>query len=90
MQSSETAALYGLRDRGIIGPGMRADLNVIDWANLTLEAPRIVYDLPAGGRRFVQGARGYTATVASGVVVSEHDQRTGARPGRLLRGPQAV
>ena len=90
LQSSETAALYGLRDRGIIGPGMRADLNVIDWANLTLEAPRIVYDLPAGGRRFVQGARGYTATVASGVVVSEHDQRTGARPGRLLRGPQAV
>jgi N-acyl-D-aspartate/D-glutamate deacylase len=70
----------------MIAPGLRADLNVIDWQALTLEAPRIVYDLPAGGRRFVQGARGYTATILGGVVVREHDAPTGRLPGRLIRG----
>ncbi len=87
-QTLDSAELYGLRDRGIIKRGYRADLNVIDWDALTLEAPRIAYDLPAGGRRFVQGARGYRATLVSGTFVSEQDERTGARPGRLLRGVQ--
>lgn len=85
-QTQDSAELYGLLDRGRIAPGYRADLNVIDWDGLRLDPPRIVYDLPAGGRRFVQGAKGYTATIASGVFVSEHDERTGARPGRLIRG----
>jgi N-acyl-D-amino-acid deacylase len=63
---------------------------VIDHAELALERPRMVYDLPAGGRRLVQGARGYVATVKAGAVVREHDLPTGERPGRLLRGPQGI
>jgi N-acyl-D-aspartate/D-glutamate deacylase len=80
------AELIGLRDRGLIAPGMKADVNVIDHANLYLTPPAIVNDLPAGGRRLIQTARGYVATVVSGQVVTEHDRPTGALPGRLLRG----
>ncbi len=81
----DTADLYGLHDRGVLEPGRKADLNVIDLAGLRLEAPEMVFDLPAGGRRFMQRARGYRATVVSGEVVLEHDEPTGALPGRLIR-----
>jgi len=78
--------LFGLSDRGVIEIGKKADLNVIDMNALTLDVPQMVYDLPAGGRRLVQGARGYDATVVSGVVTRRDGVDTGARPGRLLRG----
>ena len=88
-QTRRTAALYGFDDRGLLAPGLLADINVIDYDALALERPRMVYDLPAGGKRLTQGVSGYVATVKSGVVVRENDQFTGERPGRLLRGPQA-
>ena len=84
-QCAETAALYGLNDRGVLAPGRRADINVIDFEHLYIEQPHAVCDLPAGGQRFLQGARGYLATLVAGEVVREHDADTGARPGRLLR-----
>jgi N-acyl-D-aspartate/D-glutamate deacylase len=80
------AELIGLLDRGLIQPGMKADINLIDYANLYLSPPTIVHDLPAGGRRLMQTARGYVATVVSGEVVIDRDCPTGALPGRLLRG----
>ncbi len=85
-QTHDTASLFGLSDRGVIEIGKKADLNVIDMNALTLDVPQMVYDLPAGGRRLVQGARGYDATVVSGVVTRRDGVDTGARPGRLLRG----
>lgn len=88
-QTRHTAQIYGLHDRGVLAPGHRADVNVLDFDALGIEAPKMVWDLPAGGRRLVQRARGYTATVAAGEVVLEHDELTGARPGRLVRGAQA-
>jgi len=84
----ETAELYGLRDRGLLAPGKKADANVIDFDALALEAPVMVRDLPAGGRRLVQRARGYEATIVSGVVTMRHGEPTGALPGRLVRGAQ--
>jgi len=90
LQTRRTAQLYGLNDRGLLAPGYMADLNVIDHEGLTLEAPELVYDLPANGQRMIQRARGYTTTVKSGKVVREHDAGTGELPGRLLRGPQPV
>jgi N-acyl-D-aspartate/D-glutamate deacylase len=89
LQTRRTAELYGFDDRGLLAPGHLADVNVIDFEGLSLSVPRMVQDLPAGGKRLVQSAAGYVATVKSGVVVREHDQPTGERPGRLLRGPQA-
>jgi N-acyl-D-aspartate/D-glutamate deacylase len=85
-QTLDTATLFGLSDRGVIQVGKRADLNVIDMEALTLDSPRMVYDLPAGGRRLIQGASGYDATVVNGMVTRRHGVDTGARPGRLLRG----
>lgn len=85
-QSHDTAQLYGMSDRGVIGVGKKADLNVIDLDALTLHAPRMAYDLPAGGKRLVQGASGYDATIVSGTVTRRHGVDTGARPGRLVRG----
>lgn len=85
-QTRDTATLYGLSDRGVIAVGKKADLNVIDFDALQLDLPRMVYDLPAGGRRLIQGATGYDATIVSGVVVRRHGADTGARPGRLVRG----
>jgi N-acyl-D-aspartate/D-glutamate deacylase len=87
-QTSETAQQYGLFDRGVIAPGMKADINIIDYDNLTLPAPRMIHDLPAGGRRLYQGASGYIATVMSGVVTYENDVATGELPGKLIRGRQ--
>jgi N-acyl-D-aspartate/D-glutamate deacylase len=83
------AELVGLHDRGLIAPGMKADINLIDHANLSLAPPTIVHDLPAGGRRLMQTAKGYIATIVSGELVIDHDRPTGALPGRLLRGARA-
>jgi N-acyl-D-amino-acid deacylase len=84
-QTHDPAELFGLSDRGTIAAGKRADLNVIDHANLRLHAPRTAGDLPAGGRRLLQDASGYAATIVNGVIVRRDDAPTGARPGRLVR-----
>ena len=89
-QSADTARAVGLRDRGLLHPGYKADLNVIDYDHLSLPAPEMVHDLPAGGKRLVQRARGYVATVVSGQVVYRDGEHTGALPGRLVRGAQAA
>ena len=86
--TQDTAELYGLADRGVVAAGYRADLNVIDFDSLALEDPHIVWDLPAGGKRLVQRARGYTATICHGEVTYENGEHTGAMPGRLVRGGQ--
>jgi len=88
-QTRDTAELYGLLDRGLVAPGMRADLNVIDFEGLRLHAPEMKADLPAGGRRFVQGADGYLATIVAGQIVWRNGEPTGNLPGRLVRGAQA-
>jgi N-acyl-D-aspartate/D-glutamate deacylase len=85
-QTADTAALFGLEDRGVIATGKKADLNVIDFEGLRLHMPRMAYDLPAGGRRLVQDASGYVATMVSGTVTRRDGVDTGARPGRLVRG----
>ena len=90
MQTHETAQLFGLGDRGLLKPGYKADVNLIDYANLRLENPKMAYDLPLGGRRLVQRAHGYVATVVSGEVIMEHGESTGALPGRLLRGARSL
>jgi N-acyl-D-aspartate/D-glutamate deacylase len=90
MQTRRTAELYGLDDRGLVEPGWVADLNLIDFDRLALPAPEMAYDLPGGGKRLIQRAQGYVATVKSGAVVREHDQATGVRPGRVLRRPVAT
>ena len=87
-QTRRTAMLYGFADRGLLAPGYLADLNVIDLESLGLEPPEMAYDLPAGGKRLIQRAHGYLATVKSGTVVRDHDQATGDRPGGVLRGAQ--
>jgi N-acyl-D-aspartate/D-glutamate deacylase len=89
MQTRDTARTVGLNDRGLIAPGYRADLNVIDHAGLTLHAPSVAYDLPAGGRRLIQKASGYKATLVAGQVTYRDGAATGALPGRLVRGAQA-
>ena len=89
-QCRDTAETVGLFDRGVIQPGYRADLNVIDYARLRLKAPSVAYDLPTGGRRLVQRAEGYTATVVAGEVTYRDGTPTDALPGRLLRGAQAA
>jgi N-acyl-D-aspartate/D-glutamate deacylase len=89
-QCAATAKAVGLDDRGTLEVGKKADLNVIDFEKLTLHAPRSVDDLPAGGRRVLQDATGYVATIVSGVVTRRHDRDTGERPGRLVRAPHAA
>jgi N-acyl-D-aspartate/D-glutamate deacylase len=89
-QTRETAAAVGLLDRGLVRPGMKADLNVIDFARLRLERPYIVHDLPARGRRLMQTAQGYVATIVSGAVTYREGEPTGALPGKLVRGAQAT
>lgn len=84
-QTSETAAYFGLSDRGRIAPSLRADINVIDFAGLRLGPPEIVADMPSGGRRLVQRVQGYEATLVAGVPVFERGVHTGALPGRLVR-----
>ena len=85
-QTSRNAELYGLTDRGTIIEGMRADINVIDHANLSVAPPVAHNDLPGGGTRLIQPVTGYLATLCNGELTRHHDADTGARPGRLLRG----
>ncbi len=89
-QTKQAAEVYGLLDRGVLATGYRADVNVIDYDNLTFDRPSIAYDLPAGGRRLVQRAQGYKATFCAGVQTVADDEFTGELPGALIRGPQAA
>jgi N-acyl-D-aspartate/D-glutamate deacylase len=89
-QCRDTAETVGLYDRGVIARGYRADLNVIDYDRLKLKAPSVAYDLPTGGRRLIQRAEGYTATLVAGQVTYRDGEPTEALPGRLLRGGQAA
>lgn len=87
-QTSLTAAMVGLADRGRIAPGLKADLNVIDLDGLRLHSPTMAFDLPAGGKRLLQRADGYRHTFVAGVEVYVDGEHTGALPGRLVRGAQ--
>ncbi len=86
----DNAAALGLHDRGVIAPGRKADLNVIDYPRLRLHAPEVVYDLPAGGRRLMQRADGFAATIVSGEPVFRDGVPTGRLPGRLVRGARTA
>jgi N-acyl-D-amino-acid deacylase len=88
-QTSETAGFFGLHDRGRLTPGLRADVNLIDFDRLRLYQPELVNDLPAGGRRFVQRVDGYEATLVAGTPVFEQGKHTGAMPGHLVRAGRA-
>jgi N-acyl-D-aspartate/D-glutamate deacylase len=88
--TGDTAQLYGLHDRGVVAPGRRADLNLIDLDRLQLRMPESVTDLPSDARRLVQRADGYVATIVAGEVVLRDGEDTGARPGALVRGPQSA
>ncbi|MGJ5154127.1 MULTISPECIES: N-acyl-D-amino-acid deacylase family protein [unclassified Bradyrhizobium] len=89
-QSRKTALSVGLDDRGLLAPGYKADVNVIDYGRLHLHPPKVHYDLPVGGRRLMQEVDGYEATIVSGVVTRRHGEATGARPGRLVRGARQL
>jgi N-acyl-D-aspartate/D-glutamate deacylase len=88
--SRRTALTVGLADRGLIAPGHRADMNLIDHDRLRLHAPEMRFDLPAGGKRLHQRADGYVATFVGGVAIAENGEPTGARPGRVIRGAQVA
>ncbi|MBT3850797.1 MAG: amidohydrolase family protein [Gammaproteobacteria bacterium] len=87
-QTKDTAETFGLFDRGEIKAGMLADINIIDFEKLNVSHPKMIHDLPLGGRRLVQDATGYVATIKSGQVISENGTATGALPGNLIRGKQ--
>ena len=89
-QCHDTARLYGFEDRGVLAPGLLADLNVIDLESLQLNLPTVAFDLPAGGRRLLQTASGYDCTIKSGRVTFQGGVATGEFPGRVIRGPQLV
>lgn len=89
-QTRDTAHWVGLHDRGILKAGYRADINVIDFDKLRLHLPEISYDLPAGGRRLMQRASGYSVTMVAGEVTYRDGRPTGAKPGKLVRGAQAA
>ena len=86
----DTANLYGLEDRGVLAPGFKADLNLVDLEHLNLRLPEMVHDLPAGARRLIQRADGWKVTICSGEVTFEDGEHTDARPGRVIRGGQPV
>jgi len=88
--TSDTAKAAGLGDRGVIAPGKKADLNIIDWDHLGFDRPYVTFDLPSGGRRLLQKAGGYEATVVSGAITYRHGQATGKLPGRVVKGQQAA
>ena len=88
-QTQRNARALGMFDRGALVPGMKADINVIDFDELDLSAPQVVNDLPAGGRRLVQKATGYVATMVNGQVVMEEGVSTGALPGQLVRSTKS-
>jgi N-acyl-D-aspartate/D-glutamate deacylase len=85
MQAHDTSRFIGLTDRGLLAPGQRADINIIDFDNLQLLHPTMLKDLPAGGQRLMQYANGYVATLVNGEVIAKDGRLTGARPGRLVR-----
>ncbi len=84
-QTSETADFFGLANRGRLAPGLRADVNLIDFDRLQLQMPELVHDMPANGRRFIQRVDGYEATLVAGVPIFERGEHTGAMPGCLVR-----
>ena len=84
--AADASPLIGLAAAGV---GLKGDLNVIDWQQLDFEPPRVVHDLPAGGARLMQGARGYRCTVVAGRVTYRDGHPTGALPGKLVRGMRA-
>ncbi len=88
-QTRDNALAYGLADRGLLAPGYRADINIVDFDALGVGRPELVYDLPSGGKRLIQRSNGYRHTFVAGTEVSADGQFTGARPGRLVRGAQA-
>jgi N-acyl-D-aspartate/D-glutamate deacylase len=90
MLTHKSASAVGLSDRGLLRPGYKADLNVIDLDRLALHIPHLAHDLPGGGRRLDQAASGYDATIVSGQVIRRFDAPTEALPGRLVRGAQPV
>jgi N-acyl-D-aspartate/D-glutamate deacylase len=85
LMTHNTARLYGLNDRGVIAPGRRADLNLIDFDRIANRRPEVVFDLPAGGRRVLQKADGYLATFVAGSQTFADGEHTGELPGRLVR-----
>lgn len=87
-QTSEPAALYAFHDRGVIAPGRKADINVIDLEHLALHAPYTAYDLPLGGARVLQKADGFRYTLVNGEIIAQDGEMTEARPGKLVRGPR--
>jgi len=89
-QCRDTALLYGLSDRGLIAPGYLADINVIDFENVKLGKPWLAFDLPAGGKRLLQKAEGYVATIKSGEITFRDGAYLGVHPGKLIRGPQSA
>ena len=88
--TSDNATAVGLADRGVVRPGAKADINIIDYDKLTIRPPRVAYDLPGGGRRLVQHSDGFVATLVGGEAVMRDGQATGKLPGRLVRGPQGA
>jgi len=86
LHTADTAHCIGLFDRGLLKPGFKADINVIDFERIRVQKPEVIYDLPAGGRRVFQGAEGYIATIVNGQVIYENGKPTGALPGKLVRG----
>lgn len=90
MLTRQPSEFFSLLDRGLIAPGMKADINIIDFDRLSLCTPHIVHDLPAGGKRFLQNADGLLATLVSGQVIYRNGEPTGALPGKLVRGQQAA
>lgn len=87
-QTKDTAETFGLFDRGEIKPGMLADINIVDFDELNVSHPKMIHDLPLGGKRLVQNATGYIATIKRGHIVSENGTATGTLPGNLIRGKQ--
>lgn len=88
--TSDTASAAGLNDRGVIAPGKKGDLNILDWDKVAFGRPYVAYDLPTGGRRLLQKAEGYAATIVSGAVTYRDGVATGALPGKMVRGQRAT
>ena len=89
-QCRDTAVLYGLEDRGLLAEGYLADINIIDMDKIKLGKPWLAFDLPAGGKRLLQKAEGYVATIKSGEVTFRDGEMQGPTPGGVIRGPQAA
>ena len=88
MLTRQPAELYSMKDRGLLQTDMKADINIIDIEALKLHTPHIVFDLPAGGKRFMQNADGIEVTICAGEIIYEQGVATGALPGKLIRGQQ--